>query len=399
MRGKPAAIGALWLGIQVVWGAILGISLQARSTEFGLRDPVTAYAVVAACGATLAAITQLVVGFLSDRRRSHVGHRREFYIAGILIALPALIAFYIVPVYAAFIVSFAALQVGMNVFGGPYQAAVPDHVPPSRSGSASAWMSGYQFVGQCVGLALATFVSDLVAALAIAAILGLTFAVTFLHLRGLHPAVAARGRLHVDRNFRTLLASRALINLGFYTFVGFLFFFVRDVFGESSARQTTGVLFLSFTLAGVFGAAFAGRISDRVDKRVVVSAAGVAIAVTLTALALSHSLAMVLISGTLAGVAWGAFFTADWAIAFVILPSEMMAAAMGVWNLAAALPQIVAPVLGAAIVAWLGHRAVNIAIVIEFVLGTLWLWRLPPLRSQPLEHPELAVATVHESVV
>ena len=233
MTGKPAALGALWLGIQVVWGAILGISLQARTTELGVRDPVTAYAAVAACGATLAAITQVVFGFLSDRRRKSVGHRREFYIVGISIALPALIAFYLAPAYAGFIVAFAALQVGMNVFGGPYQAAVPDHVPPSRSGSASAWMSGYQFVGQCVGLAVATFASDLLAALAIAGILGLTFAVTFLHVRGMHPAQPVQAHLRVDRNFRTLLASRALINLGFYTFVGFMFFFVSDVFGAA----------------------------------------------------------------------------------------------------------------------------------------------------------------------
>jgi len=395
VTGKPAAIGALWLGIQVVWGAILGISLQARTTELGVGDPVTAYALVAASGATLAAITQVGVGFLSDRRRKSIGHRREFYVAGIVIALPALIAFYIVPDYAGFIAAFAALQVGMNVFGGPYQAAVPDHVPPSRTGSASAWMSGYQFVGQCIGLAVATFASDLPAALAIAGILGLTFAVTFLHLRAMQPAQVAQTRLRVDRNFRTLLASRALINLGFYTFVGFMFFFVRDIFGPAGARETTGILFLSFTLAGVIGAALAGRASDRTDKRVVVSVAGVAIAVTLTALAFSHSLPMVLLCGTLAGVAWGAFFTADWAIAFVVLPSEMMASAMGVWNLAAALPQIAAPLLGAAIVASAGHRAVQLAVVFEFVLGTLWLWRLPPLRSEPLDHPELAVTAVH----
>jgi len=399
MRGKPAAIGALWLGIQVVWGAILGISLQVRSTEFGLRDPVTAYAIVAAFGATLAAITQVVVGFLSDRRRADVGHRREFYVVGITIALPALIAFYIVPAFAGFIVAFAALQIGMNVFGGPYQAAVPDHVPPSRSGSASAWMSGYQFVGQCIGLTVATFANDIIAAVAIAGMLGLTFAVTLVHLRGLQPAQPTRARLVISRDFRTLLASRAFINLGFYTFVGFMFFFVRDIFGDAGARQTTGMLFLAFTLAGVLGASLAGRASDRADKRVVVSVAGVAIAMTLTALSLSHSLAMVLLCGSLAGIAWGAFFTADWAIAFVVLPSETMAAAMGVWNLAAAIPQIIAPVIGAAIVASFGHRAVYLAIVIEFVIGTIWLWRLPPLRSEALDRPQLAVTTVHESIV
>jgi MFS family permease len=297
------------------------------------------------------------------------------------------------------LIAFAALQIGMNVFGGPYQAAVPDHVPSARSGASSAWMSGYQFIGQCIGLAVASFASDLLAGIAIAFTLAVTFAVTFLHLRRLQTQRVPRVSLHVDADFRTLLASRALINLGFYMFVGFLFFFVREVFGPSEARQTTGILFLCFTLAGIIGAFAAGRASDHTDKRIVVTVAGAAIAVTLIALALSHSLAMVLISGTLAGIAWGAFFTADWAIAYVVLPADTMATAMGVWNLAAALPQIISPILGAAIVASAGSRAVHVAVMIAFGLGTLWLWRLPPLRSQLLENPGLSVAPIHETVV
>jgi MFS family permease len=400
VNGRPAAIGALWLGIQVVWGAILGISLQARATEFHLANAVNAYAIVAASGALLAAITQVAVGFLADRRRARVGHRREFYLAGIAIALPALLAFYTASTYAGFLLAFAALQIGMNVFGGPYQAAVPDHVPSARSGTASAWMSGYQFIGQCIGLVIATFARDLLSAIAIAGCLAVTFAITYVHLRGLIPSV--QGPVHglrVDRDFRTVIVSRAFINLGFYTFVGFLFFFVRDVLGGHDARQTTGLLFLAFTIAGVLGAFVAGRAADRTDKRTVVSIAGAGIAVTLAVLAGARSLGAVLIAGTFAGVAWGAFFTADWAIAYVVLPLDAMAAAMGVWNLAAALPQIVAPLLGAAITALGGVRAVQVAVIVEFAIGTLWLWRLPPLRSQALDHPEVAVARTGEANV
>ncbi|MGH7327792.1 MAG: MFS transporter, partial [Polyangiaceae bacterium] len=228
------------------------------------------------------------------------------------------------------------------------------------------------------GLVIATFASSLIAGVAIAAALAVSFGVTFAHLGRLAaqtPLLPAR--LRVDRNFQTVLLSRASINLGFYTFVGFLFFFVRDVVGAGNARQTTGILFLAFTLAGVIGAAFAGRTSDRIDKRVVVSVAGVGIAIALGALAGANSLWAILLFGALAGIAWGAFFTADWAIAYVVLPADSMAAAMGVWNLAAALPQIAAPLLGAAIVSAAGIRAVQIAVIVEFALGTFWLWRLP----------------------
>lgn len=388
-----------------MWGAILGISLQSRATELSGStahgaNAVNAYAIVAAAGAALAALTQVVVGFLSDRRRAQVGHRRESYLVGIAIAIPALVAFYIAPTYGGFLIAFAGLQIGMNVFGGPYQAAVPDHVPAARSGAASAWMSGYQFVGQCIGLVIATFARDLLAGILIAVVLAGSFAVTFAHLQRLALGVQTRARgLVVNRDFGTVLVSRACINLGFYTFVGFLFFFVRDVLGGLDARRTTGLLFLAFTLAGVLGAFLAGRAADRADKRTVVSIAGAAIAVTLAVLAGARSLQAVLIAGTLAGVAWGAFFTADWAIAYVVLPADAMAAAMGVWNLAAALPQIAAPLVGAGITALGGTRAVQVAVIVEFLLGTLWLWRLPPLRSQTLDQPEVAVATIHEPIV
>ena len=359
-----------------------------------------AYALVAAAGAILAALTQVVVGFLSDRRRARVGHRREFYLIGLLLALPSLVAFYLAPTYASFVLAFMGLQIGMNVFGGPYQAAVPDHVPPSASGTASAWMSGYQFVGQCIGLVIAAFVIEQLAGFEIAAILAITFAITFVHLRRLGNAgQSPLGKLRIDRNFRTVLVSRALINLGFYTFVGFLFFFVHDVLPGSDARQTTGILFLAFTIAGVLGAFVAGRASDRTDKRTVVSIAGAAIAVTLAVLSGAQTLAMIFISGALAGVAWGAFFTADWAIAYVVLPPESMAAAMGVWSLAAALPQIVAPLLGAAIAGFAGNRAVQVAVIVEFLAGTIWLWRLPPLRGQTLDRPTATVSAIHETIV
>jgi MFS family permease len=379
MTGRPAAIGALWFGIQVVWGAILGVSLQARSSALGVDDPVAAYALIASIGAALAALTQVAVGFISDARRVRIGHRRDLYLSGIAIALPALIAFYLAPTYPILLATFIALQIGMNVLGGPYQAAVPDHVPPERRGAASAWMSGYQFFGQCTGLLIVSFSRDAVAGFAIAGALALSFAVTFTHLVRMPEAMAPAPHLRIDRDFRTLLVSRGLINLGFYTFVGYLFFFVRDTLHPADPRTMTGILFLAFTIAGVLGAALSGRPSDRIDKRIVVSVSGLAIAATIGALAGASSLPTILIAGTLAGVAWGAFFTADWAIAYVVLPTDAMAAAMGVWNLAAALPQIIAPLLGAAVFAAFGIRATLVMVILEFALGTLWLWRLPPL--------------------
>jgi len=75
---NPALLGAFWFGIQMVWGALLGISLQSRSLEFFRRDAVRAYNELAISGACVAAVTQILAGMISDRRRKNGRPRLEF---------------------------------------------------------------------------------------------------------------------------------------------------------------------------------------------------------------------------------------------------------------------------------------------------------------------------------
>jgi MFS family permease len=284
----------------------------------------------------------------------------------------------------------------MNVAGGPYQAIVPDYVEPERYGRASSWMSVMQFSGSVVGPLLATLFHGLALGIALALVLAAAWFVTDRCVAGRRSRRSVAAPLRLDANVRTVIASRALINVGFYTLVDFLFFFVRESLGVADARRTGGVLLLAFTLAGVAGAALAGRAIDRADKRVVVSVACVAIALAVGTFALAPNLTVAFSCGIAAGVAWGAFFTADWAIAYAVLPREAMASAMGVWNLASTLPQVAAPALTAPLVtaldahaAGLGPRAALLCVIVEFALGTLWLWRLrldaPLARAQAVE--------------
>jgi MFS family permease len=189
--------------------------------------------------------------------------------------------------------------------------------------------------------------------------------------------------LRFNANVWTVLVSRSFINLGFYTLFGFLFFFVRESLGVADARTTTGILILAFTVAGVAGAALAGRPADRLDKRLVVTVACGAIAVAVGAFAFAPSVAVALVCAIGSGAAWGAFFTADWSIAYAVLPRDAMAKAMGVWNLALAIPQVAAPALTGPLVtlidarrAGLGPRVALLCVIAEIALGTAWLWRL-----------------------
>ena len=387
MNGETVAdarrLGAFWFGIQVVWTAILGVVLQDRSSQLA-PQAVLLYAALAAAGAAVAAIVQVVAGILSDRARVAAGDRRAFYCIGVLLAIPAIVVLPAVTTLPGLWSAMLLLQVGMNVAGGPYQAIVSDYLPPDRVGRASAWMSIYQFSGSVVGILLTTQLRGIALGVALAACLAGGWLATELYLRTRPraPAIAA-APLRFDANVRTVLASRSFINLGFYTLFGFLFFFVRESLGAPDARTTTGILILAFTIAGVAGAAIAGRPADRLDKRLIVTVACVAIAISVGAFAAAPTVGVSLACAIASGIGWGAFFTADWSIAYAVLPRDAMAKAMGVWNLALAIPQVAAPAITGPLVAaldarraGLGPRIALICVIVEFAIGTAWLWRL-----------------------
>jgi MFS family permease len=383
VTAQPARISALWFGIQAVWSAILGVFLQSQVTQFTGTGDVRAYAWIAAGGALVAAIVQVAAGFWSDRHLAVCGHRLIFYVSGIAVAVCALPAFFSAPSLPALIAAFVALQIGMNVAGGPYQAAISDAIGAEHRGSASGWMSVSSFAGSVTGLIVAATLHELIAELALVAALLGGSGVALLHVRAL-PATPVRSvPLRVTPAMLTILFSRGAINIGFYTLLGFLFFFVRESLHVPDARTLTGLLFLAFTLAGVLGALLAGRAADRYDKRIVISIAAVAIGVAVGAFALAPNVPVAFVAALASGCAWGAFFTADWAIAYAVLPAGAMAAAMGVWNLAAAIPQIIAPAITAPLVTYIdarnagaGPRVAFALVILEFAAGAALLWTL-----------------------
>ncbi len=191
-RVSLTRLTAFNFGIQFVWGAILAVSLQARSLELG-HAGVGPYAEIAAIGAALGALTQIVAGRLADVRYAAVGHRREFYVTGVAFALPALMWFFLTPSLLGLTAAFCALQVALNIATGPYQAAIPDHVARGRAGAASSWMSAYQSLGNAAGLLVAGFVTQYAFVGMILCLgLALPFVVTLAHTQRVSASATTR---------------------------------------------------------------------------------------------------------------------------------------------------------------------------------------------------------------
>jgi MFS family permease len=343
------------------------------------------FALLASAGAAVAAVVQIAVGPWADARRGNVGHRLEFYVAGTACAIPTLIWLFLAPAYWQLTLAFLLLQVWMNVAVGPYQAVIPDYIESDHTGTASSWLSVYQFVGNTVGVIMAGFIKDFrILAAGLSAILAATLAFTVGHARGLQGRHVNREPLRITSNVRTLVVSRGFVNLGSFTLLGFLFFYVKDSLHSQNVKTDTAIVFLLFTISGITGAVLSAKPTNRGDKRVIVTVATAITGLALLMFAGAQSILLAYVAAALAGGSWGAFITADWALAVGILPENAMASAMSVWNLAASIPAILAPLISAPIVlaanersAGAGPRAAFVLVALEFTIGTLWLWRLP----------------------
>lgn len=387
-EAQPARVTALWFGVQLIWGAVLGISLQARCVQLAGDASLATFGLISASGAFAAAITQLVVGPLSDKLRRRGQDRTIFYAGGALFGALSVIVFYNSASVHALLGSFVALQIALNLAIGPYQAVIPDTMPSSRFGVASAWLGALGSAGNACGAVLASLLGAArILGSILAAGLALSAAITLAHLRGVSlrplPPVApfAPARTLID-----LFVSRGLIYLGFYTVLGYLYFFVASL--VTNATRTTGLCVLLFTVVGAVGAILAARPSDRSDERIVVSIGGGLVAISVTALAALHSIPALIPTIGLAGVGWGIFLCGDWAFACRLLPPAMLATTMALWNLAVVGPQMLAPLVATTLLFHLktlgnaaGPRDALLLAGAEMLIGVLWIWRLPPSRK------------------
>lgn len=392
-QAQPAQVAALWFGVQLVWGAVLGISLQARCAQLAPGSTLATFGIITTAGALAAAFTQLIVGPLSDRARRAGKGRSGFYLTGTLLGAAAVVVFYAVPNVSALVAAFVALQIALNIIIGPYQAIVPDTMPPARYGVASGWLAALAGAGNATGALLAAVLGAVPLLGGVLAIGLLTAAaITLKHLGGaaLRP-LPPPAPLTITRTLTNLFISRAFVFLGFYTMLDYLYFFVATVLPQHfslDATRASGICILIFTIVSVLGAALAARPADRIDERLVVTAGGACIIVALIVLVLAHALPGLLPAIALAGIGWGIFLCADWAFACRLLPPSAMATTMAIWNLAIVVPQMVAPLGASLLLARIGALATAAgprdALLLagaEMFIGTLWIWRLPATRG------------------
>jgi MFS family permease len=380
------------------WLALLTpimVTLALRARELAPATSEYSHSLVLAVGALFALFSNPIIGRLSDRTTSTWGMRRPWLIGGAICGLASLGIVAIAPSVPWLLVGWSLAQISFNAVLAPLAALLPDHVPEARRGTVAGIISICTPIGQVGGTFLIQAVSgDMTAMLMIPGVVCLALVLLLvatlpdrrlargtaapLKWRGLlasfwlSPSKApdfawvCSGRFFLIMSMSFLLAYQPFLLM---TRLGFRPEDVPDTVFRSTLVQSAAVV-----LAGLA----TGRLSDLAGRRKpFVIGAALACAAGSWLIAIAANYETFLAGIALFGVGLGAYLSADLALVTDVLPNRRDDAGkdLGLFNVASALPQSIAPAIASGILMYSGggYAAVFVASGIVATLGAVFV--------------------------
>jgi MFS family permease len=386
------------LGIFLVWGAVPGILLpQQIAVLFGDENKVAMYTIVATVGAFSAMLAQPIAGQISDRTRSRFGRRAPWIFLGALAGGLALVGLAFANSLIGLIIAWTLVQICFNFAQGPLSAVMPDRVPLKRRGTFAALSGVGLMVGALGGSIIASFFFRNIAAgyifFAVVAVVMLTLFILFnpdysstelrrepFSLGDFLRTFWVNPVKHPD--FFWAFTGRLLLYTGYFAVTGFQLYLLTDYFGVEAPETIIPILGLLSLVGIIISTVISGPLSDKVGRRkpfVFASAAVVALGFALPWV--WQDLTAWIIMTIIAGFGFGMFQAVDTALISEVLPSaKSFAKDLGIVNIAATLPQTLAPGVAGAIVLAFGYAALFPIAIVLGLLGAAAVWPIKATR-------------------
>ena len=353
-----AAFAAFFGPLQVL------LAQQAEDVSPGHKEALLG--LVTGIGAFVSLVCNPLFGAFSDRTTSRFGRRVPWVLTGALAGAGGLLILAGAQQVGLMILGWAIVQAGANASLAAIMAAIPDQVPRAQRGVVGGWVALAQTLGaMCgVGLAMATgsWSAGYLACATFLVVMSLPFVVgghdrpitstsvepfrlgSFLRRFWVSPAE------HPD--FAWAWITRFLVQLGNSLGLVYLYYFLQDAVGYGDPEGGVFVLTIIYSLTSVLTAVTSGKLSDRFRRRkVFVSVSGIVIAVATALLALFPFWPVAVGAAAVLGGGFGVFVAVDYALMTEVLPDAADAGRdLGIINIAAALPQVFAPLLAAPLV-------------------------------------------------
>jgi MFS family permease len=388
------------IAIFMVWGAVPGILLPRQITlAFGEENQINVanLAIVSTIGAFAAMVAQPIAGQISDRTRSRFGRRTPWIVIGALAGALSLVGLAFADSLVGFIVAWVLVQICYNFAQGPLSAVMPDRVPIKRRGTFAA-LSGIGLMvgalgGQIVG---SVFFDSVSVGYVVFAVLSVVVLVLFVLLNPDYPSTRLQPEpfdfveflktfwvnpvKHPD--FFWAFTGRLLLYTGYFAVTGYQLYLLQYYFHVEKPASVIWILGLLSLVGILISTIVSGPLSDRVGRRkpfVFGSAAFVSLAFLLPWI--WQDLTAWMIMTFIAGFGFGMFQAVDTALISEVLPSaKSFAKDLGVVNIAATLPQTLAPGIAGAIVLAFGYQGLFPVAIVLGILGAFAIWPIKAVR-------------------
>lgn len=391
--------------LTALWTPINSLVLPSRVSDMApavLRG--SALGLITFLGIGLAVLIQPIAGMISDRLRG--SQRRRAFIIWPSIAAPfLLVALGWAPVFLALLDTYIALQCALNVAQAAFQALIPDLIEQDEQDTASGVKTGFDLLGNVVGLGGAGAIvmlggSDGIVVLFLAAVAAFGAAAVFMWVPPAEPPAQELKPLRLERwhselvaafeplfkasrVFQLAVAMRFAFFVGLYPVQRFLLYFLEDRFDIKDPIGQASVFILGAIALAAVGAVVAGALSKSVGRERVLTVSVVVTAIGLAGLAVLPTLPLIGVAGAVLAVGAGAFQAGNWALLSSVMPPGRGAQFFGLANIATAGASATAGLLG--VVVDIGnHFLPGGTYQITFGVCTLiMLVALVPLRRLP----------------
>jgi len=388
-----AAFSVAWLGVWIGQLTpvqyLLPLQVEGLFGDGTWQESVLDFGLISGVAAICSVIAYPLTGALSDRTTGRFGRRRPWIVVGALLFAFALAALAFQTTIAGVMVCWALASTGFCALSAALTALISDQVPVGQRGLVSGLMSAPQALGVIFGVLLVTmlFTGAIAGYLAVAVLLLLLTApflvlVPDAELPGdARPAWTWRAFVagfwispveHPD--FGWTLLSRFLVNISNALGTSLLLYFLMFGLQRSDAEDDLLVLTVIYAITAVIASIICGRLSDRSGRRkAFVWASSALQALGGLLLAAFPAFETALVGAALIGLGYGCFLSIDQALATQVLPSAISRGKdLGIMNIVWAVPQALAPLIGALVVTALGgFPALFVASAVFAVAGAL----------------------------
>jgi MFS family permease len=392
-----ARFALIWLGMWAAQLAPVQLLLPLQLADADPAHKVRDFGLVNGAAGVAALVALPVFGALCDRTRSRWGRRRVWIAGGLVVYVAGLLLTAAAGNWVAVAGTWVVAQLGMYAAMAGLTATIADQVPVERRGAISAAVYGPQALGIVVGLALVTALGGAPGTgyVAMAALLVATALPWLLRSRDARPDAGERPRSLAEAlratwpapsrhpDYAWAFAGRLLVNLGNALGTTYLLYFLTDGLKVADPEGSLLILTLVYLGATVVATWGGGILSDRTGRRrIFAGVAGLLQALACLALVVAPSWTSTLVAGVLLGAGYGAYTSVDQALVTQVLPdARAVAGELGVMNVAAVVPQALAPLLAALFIAELGGYGVLFSAAgLTTVLGAVSVARIRSVR-------------------